>query len=161
MNAATIEATEIDNELTGGARLDAAAKIISESTKWSAVASVIPVPAVDMLAIGAVQVKLVSDLSKLYGSSFSNESIKAIVSALLGTLVPAGATRVVAGTAAKYIPGYGSVVGLISLAGFSSAATYAIGKIFVRHFENGGTLADFSPEAVKADLKNEFQKASK
>ncbi len=160
MNAATIEVAEVSGVLAGEERLDAASKIISDATKWSAVASVIPVPTLDMVAIGAVQVKLVGDLARLYGSTFTNESIKAIVSALLGTLVPAGATRVVASTAAKYIPGYGAVVGLVSLAGFSSAATYAIGKIFVRHFENGGTLADFSPEAVKADLKNEFKKAS-
>jgi uncharacterized protein (DUF697 family) len=161
MNAPTANASEVGNNLSRDARLDAASKIISDSTKWSAVASVIPVPTLDMLAIAAVQAKLVGDLSKLYGSSFTNESVKAIVSALLGTLVPAGATSVVVSTSAKYIPGYGSVIGLISLAGFSSAATYAIGKVFVRHFENGGTLADFSPEAVKADLKNEFQKASK
>ena len=104
MNTATIDATEVGSELSVDARLDAAAKIISDSTKWSAVASVIPVPALDMLAIGAVQAKLVGDLSKLYGSSFTNESVKAIVSALLGTLVPAGATSVVVSTSAKYIP---------------------------------------------------------
>jgi hypothetical protein len=42
---------------------------------------------------------------------------------------------------------------------FGSAATYAIGKIFVRHFEADGTLASFSAEAVEADLKQEFATA--
>lgn len=158
MTAATIEATEV--QANSNARLDAASKIISEATKWSAVASIIPVPSLDLVAIGAVQVKLVTDIAKLYGSDFTHESIKALVSALLGTLIPSGASKALVGSAAKSIPGYGTVIGFVSLAAFSSAATYAIGKIFVRHFENGGTLADFSPEAVKADLKNEFQKAA-
>ena len=43
--------------------------------------------------------------------------------------------------------------------GLSAAATYAIGKVFVNHFEGGGTLANFSPEAVKADLKREYEGA--
>lgn len=159
MTAATIEITEV--EVSSDSRLDAASKMISEATKWSAVASVIPVPSLDLVAIGAVQVKLVTDIAKLYGSDFKQESIKALVSALLGTLIPSGASNALAFSAAKSIPGYGTAIGFVSMAAFSSAATYAIGKIFVRHFEHGGTLADFSPEAIKADLKSEFQKAAK
>lgn len=161
MNAATIDVTEVQgDENASNNRIDVAANLISTATKWSAVSALIPVPALDVVAVGAVQVKLVADIATLYGSSFSNESVKALVAACLGTLLPAGAANAVVGSSAKYLPGYGTAVGIVSMSAFSSAATYAIGKIFVRHFEGGGTLASFSPEAVKEDLKAEFKKAS-
>jgi len=31
----------------------------------------------------------------------------------------------------------------------AGAATYAIGKVFVRHFASGGTFLTFNPEKVK------------
>jgi hypothetical protein len=29
------------------------------------------------------------------------------------------------------------------------ASTYALGKVFIQHFESGGTFLDFDPEKVK------------
>jgi uncharacterized protein (DUF697 family) len=63
------------------------------------------------------------------------------------------------GSALKLIPFSGSIVGSVGLAAFGSAATYAIGKVFVAHFERGGTLKSFSAEEVEADLKKEFADA--
>ncbi len=42
---------------------------------------------------------------------------------------------------------------------FGAAATTALGKIFVRHFETGGTLEDLEPEAVKESLRGEVEEA--
>jgi ABC-type branched-subunit amino acid transport system permease subunit len=50
-------------------------------------------------------------------------------------------------------------VGSVGLAAFGSAATYAIGKIFVAHFDQGGTVKSFSAEAIEADLKKAFAAA--
>jgi uncharacterized protein (DUF697 family) len=157
MNTATVDVDVVETLEVPSTKIEAAANLISAATKWSVAASVIPVPTLDVLAVGAVQVNLVTDLAHLYGSTFKQESVKAVVSALLGMLVPAGAASVVV----KLVPGIGTIAGIISLAGFSAAATYAIGKVFVAHFENGGTLDNFSPEAVKADLQKEFKKAAK
>ncbi|MEZ5671856.1 MAG: hypothetical protein R3E08_05540 [Thiotrichaceae bacterium] len=38
------------------------------------------------------------------------------------------------------------------------AATYAIDKVFVQHFESGGTFLDFDPEAVREHFAAEFAK---
>lgn len=136
-----------------------AARVISSAVGWSAGAAVVPVPYVDMLALGAVQIKMVRDLARVYGLDANDETIRGLISALLGTLVPYAVSGTLLGSSLKLIPIGGTILGSIGLAAFGSAATYAIGKIFVAHFDHGGTLGNFSPEAVAADLKKEFEAA--
>ena len=138
----------------------AASKIISSASIWSAAAGIVPIPILDLLALATVQGKMVIDLSALYGERPSNEVARGLVAVLLGTIAPTGLTGVLVGSGVKAMPVFGAILGAVSMAGFSSAATYAIGKIFIRHFEQGGTLANFSTDAVAEDLKAEFAKAS-
>ncbi len=138
----------------------AASKIISSAVKWSAAAGIVPIPVVDLIALATVQGKMVADLSSLYGERPSNEVARGLVAVLLGSIAPTGLTGALLGSGVKAMPVFGAILGAVSMAGFSSAATYAIGKIFVRHFEQGGTLANFSADAVAEDLKAEFSKAS-
>jgi uncharacterized protein (DUF697 family) len=84
-----------------------------------------------------------------------------LISTLLGTLAPSAVSGALVGSSLKLIPFSGSLLGSVSLAAFGSAATYAVGKAFVRHFEGGGTLDNFSVEAIKDDLKKDFSKAKK
>ena len=138
----------------------AASKIISSASIWSAAAGIVPIPILDLLALATVQGKMVIDLSALYGERPSNEVARGLVAVLIGTIAPTGLTGVLVGSGVKAMPVFGAILGAVSMAGFSSAATYAIGKIFIRHFEQGGTLANFSADAVAEDLKTEFAKAS-
>jgi uncharacterized protein (DUF697 family) len=156
MNTATMDAAVVTDN---SEQIEQAGKIISDAMKWSVAASVIPVPNLDLVGIAAVQTNMVSEIAKVYGSTLPKQAVKATVSVLLGTLAPVGATSVVLGTTAKYLPGYGSLIGGVSLAGFAAASTYAIGKVFVGHFENGGTLADFDVKSITNKLKEEFSKA--
>jgi uncharacterized protein (DUF697 family) len=136
-----------------------AARVISTAVKWSAAAAIVPVPYIDLLALGAVQVKMVRDLARVYGLEAEGETLKGVISALLGTLAPAAISGGLLGSALKVIPIGGTIVGSVGLAAFGSAATYAIGKIFVAHFDQGGTVKSFSAEAIEADLKKEFAAA--
>jgi uncharacterized protein (DUF697 family) len=136
-----------------------AARVISSAVKWSAAAAIVPVPYIDLLALGAVQVKMVRDLAQIYGLEAEGETLKGVISALLGTLAPAAISGGLLGSALKVIPVGGTIVGSVGLAAFGSAATYAIGKIFVAHFDQGGTVKSFSAEAIEADLKKEFAAA--
>jgi uncharacterized protein (DUF697 family) len=141
-------------------RHEAASRIISSAARWSAASAAIPVPVVDLVALGGVQAKMIVDLSRLYEQPASGEVARGLVSVLLGTLLPGGAAGALMGSGSKLLPGGGWVVGVASLAALGAAATFAIGKIFVRHYEGGGTLASFSAEAIKGDLKAEFNKAT-
>jgi hypothetical protein len=39
------------------------------------------------------------------------------------------------------------------------ASTVAVGRVFLQHFEAGGTLLDFDPEKMKSYFEAEFNKA--
>lgn len=141
-------------------RLDDASELIASASKWSAAAALVPVPYVDLIALAAVQTKLIIDLSALYGEKTNKQAVNGVVSVLLGTLLPVGASQATVSVLSKFMPGYGSLVGAASMVAFGSTATYAIGRVFVRHFENGGTISTFSVENVKSELKKEFAAAS-
>ncbi|MDO8910151.1 MAG: DUF697 domain-containing protein [Pseudohongiella sp.] len=141
-------------------RLEKASAIISNKCKWSAAAGFIPVPYLDLAGLAAVQVKMVSDLADLYGKTVKQEAIKTTVATLLGTLTTAGLAAPVAFSTAKVIPGLGSVAGGVSMGALGAAASYAVGKVFVNHFEGGGTLANFDVDKIKDDLKSAFTSKS-
>lgn len=141
------------------ARLEAASKIIANSAGWSAATGAIPIPVVDMAALAAVQATMISRIAKLYGETLSGEAARSIIAVLLGTLAPAGASVGIMKAGVKLLPGAGYWIGAASMIALSGAATYAVGKVFVSHFEKGGTLATFDPESAKDDLKKEFDSA--
>jgi uncharacterized protein (DUF697 family) len=149
--------SEESSQQDGNGNTEKAAGLISSASKWSAAAGFIPVPYVDLAALAAVQVKMVNEIAELYGTSATNEWVRTTVSTLLGTLVGAGLAVPLAASTAKLVPVLGSVAGGIGMGLSGAASTYAVGKVFVNHFENGGTLEDFSVEAVKEGLKSAYQ----
>ena len=138
---------------------ETAANIIVSAMKWSAAAAIVPVPVLDIIALGAVQTRMLMDLSELYGETVSKQSVRGIVSVLLGTLFPGAAAGLLGASLFKSAPVIGTVVGAGVFAGFGAAATYAIGKVFVKHFERGESLATFDPAEVKDELTAEFKKS--
>jgi uncharacterized protein (DUF697 family) len=140
----------------------AADKIVKSSMKWTAAAAIVPIPYVDLVALGAVQARMVQELANVYGVDADKEKVKSLITALLGTLTPAVATSTVMGfmgSAFKAVPGIGTIIGGVGLAGFGAAATYAIGQVFINHFESDGDLLGFSVDDLKERLKKEFDAA--
>jgi uncharacterized protein (DUF697 family) len=136
-------------------REEQASKLVDRFAIWSGVAGLIPLPVVDVLAVGGLQVQMLRRLSQVYGIDFSENRGKAVIAALAGTMIPA-TSGMGAASALKAVP----IVNLLA-AGFvmpvlSAGATYAIGKTFIQHFETGGTLLDFNPPDYR-----EFVKAQK
>ena len=40
----------------------------------------------------------------------------------------------------------------------AGASTYAVGQVFIQHFESGGTFLDFDPDKVKAYFAEQVEK---
>jgi uncharacterized protein (DUF697 family) len=139
--------------------LSRASEVISSSVKWSIGAGLVPFPVLDLVALGAVQTRMLINLSEVYGQPFGKEAANTIVSVLLGTLVPGAAAGAVMGSAVKAAPVGGTLAGIVSMSVFGAAATYAVGKVFTRHLAGGGRVGDFSPESIKEELKAEFRGA--
>lgn len=113
----------------------------------------IPLPFVDFAAVTGVQVNMVRSLSKVYGKDFNEQIGKSLVTALVGTSLAR-----MAASAVKTIPLLGSILGTATQAILSGASTYAVGQVFIHHFDKGGSLTDFSPEDLKEKYKAEFEK---
>jgi len=51
-----------------------------------------------------------------------------------------------------------TVSGMVSMAALGGAGTYAVGKVFIEHFESGGTFLSFDPDKVREKFKALFEK---
>jgi len=131
-------------------------KLVKNHVLWSMGAGLIPTPIVDFFAVGGIQLDLVRQICKLYDVSFRENDGKAILSALTGS----GIARIGA-QAIKFIPGVGTVLGSVSMSILSGASTYAVGQVFIRHFETGGTILDFDASRLKKMYDEQFEKGKK
>ena len=128
-------------------------KLIRSHVLWAAGAGLIPIPALDVAFVTAIQKDLVKKLAELYGHEFSEAEVRAWVTSLV-----ASASARMAADALKFIPGVGTLVGGVTMAVLSGASTYAIGKVFRKHFESGGTFLDFKPEKFKDYFVEQYEK---
>lgn len=136
-------------------------EIIRKYTWWSMGAGLIPVPFIDLIGVMGVQSKMVADISEVYGIKFSENRGKAIFGSLIGFVVPASFSFGSLGSFLKAIPLVGTLVGLPSMALFCGASAYALGKVFIQHFEAGGTFLDFEPETVREYFRTQFEEGKK
>ena len=120
-----------------------AAKLVERFSLWSGAAGIIPVPFVDLAAIGGIQIELLRRISKIYGVPFSKNRGKAVIAGLAGSMIPAS-SGIGAASLLKSVPIVGSAISAIAMPVLSAGATYAIGMAFVQHFATGGTLLDFN-----------------
>ena len=128
-------------------------RIIRSHMAWAMGAGLIPVPVVDLFAVGAIQLDMIRQLCKLYQVSFSEKDGRAIVSSLTG----AGTARLGANLV-KFIPGVGAVIGGITMSVLSGASTFAVGGVFRRHLETGGTILDFDSKSLRKMYDELFEK---
>jgi len=130
-------------------RTHSAERVIQDHVLLSIVSGFIPGPAIDMAVAFAVQLTMLKRLSTVYEVPFSRDAAKSIITALLGSLGGAGASALIIGSFIKSIPIIGTVVGIAGTAVTFGAFTYAIGKVFQRHFELGGTFIDLDVRAYR------------
>jgi uncharacterized protein (DUF697 family) len=128
--------------------------IIRNHMIWSMGAGVIPVPFVDFLAVSAIQLDMVRQLAGIYDLDFNKSKGKAVITALTSSSI----AKMAAGRMVKFIPVVGSVIGGVTMSVLSGATTYAIGEVFRKHFETGGTFLDFDPARLKKYYDEKFEK---
>lgn len=140
-------------------RTQQARAIVRQYTYWSAGLGLIPVPAFDMVAIWAAQTKMVADLSKHYEIQFSEDRIRALITSLVGGVVPVWLAGTGVGSWVKSVPFIGTVLGVALVPAFAAATAQAVGNVFLNHYEAGGTLLDFNPDKMREYFRAEFEVA--
>jgi uncharacterized protein (DUF697 family) len=137
--------------------LESRARKIINRHMWLAMgAGLVPFPLIDMAALMGIQIRMLSQLSDNYHVPFARDVVKKLLSALLGAVIPSSLSTIV-GSGLKLVPGVGTTIGMLSMSVFAGATTMAIGKVFMQHFESGGTFLDFEPAEVRAHFREEFE----
>lgn len=136
-------------------------KVVKKYMLWSLGAGLIPVPLLDIATVTGVQMKMISEISKVYGVEFKENRAKNIISALFTSVSANTFAYGTVGSAIKSIPLVGTLVGSVTMPFFSGAFAYALGTVFINHFENGGTFLDFDPDKVKTHFGEMFRKGKK
>lgn len=153
--------SEPTETLTIQSNVAAADSIVMTSSLMAAGAGAIPLPGWDVAAVVGVQLKMLADLSKLYDVPFSKNIGKSAMGALVGGLGPTYLARGSFGAVVKVIPGLGQFVGMVALPALSGGCTYALGKVFIAHYESGGTLLTFKPKEFSTRFAAEVKAGMK
>ncbi len=131
--------------------------IIRNHVVWAMGAGFIPVLIADIFAVSALQLDMIRQLCKAYDVDFQQTQGKAIVTSLTSSTI----ARVSAGSLVKLVPGLGSILGGVTTSVFAGASTFALGEVFKKHFESGGTILDFDPARLKKAYQEKFEKGKK
>jgi len=130
-------------------RLPTAEALVRKNVYIAAGVGILPLPLLDLAAFNGIQLNLLYRLSKLYEVPFSKEAAKSII----GTLLSGGGAALLTAplwSLLKAIPVVGWAAGGMTVSILAGASTYALGKVFIQHFESGGTFLTFDPKAVRA-----------
>jgi len=146
--SATIDELETNLHTVASAlRLSEAQNIVKANIITSMASGLIPVPLFDMISLTNIQFHMIQTLAEHYEIPADNINKSLITSLISGSLPVISILGL--GSFMKSIPGIGSLAGSGSVAIISGAVAYAVGQVFIRHFEQGGTLEDFNPDSAK------------
>jgi uncharacterized protein (DUF697 family) len=116
--------------------------IVRRHAAYAAVGGILPVPLLTFAGVTTIILRMVKVLSDHYGVPFERDRARAIVIGLMGGAMPTG-LGVVASSTLGYVVPASAVIGLAVSTVVAAAATRAIGRVFVEHFESGATLVEF------------------
>lgn len=127
--------------------------IIRKSVYWAMGAGVVPIPIGDLIAVTAVQLDMLKQLSNHLGVDYTEIRAKSFIAALSGSILPRiGASML------KALPGIGPLIGGASMAILSGASTYALGQVFSQYIDSNGSIDDIDMEEAKEKYEEELHK---
>lgn len=141
-------------------RISEAKRVIKNHVIASMGISLVPIPLVDLLGLTGIQLRMLHQLARVYRVPFSENLGKSLIVSLVGGVMPTS-TAITLASFIKAVPGLGTATGVISVSILGGATTYAIGSVFMQHFESGGTLLDFDPKKMRQHFADELRQGKK
>ena len=118
----------------------------------SAATGLIPMPLVDMAGLMAMQLMMLKKLCALYDIPFDSQRSKSAIAILASGI----SSTCVAVSSTKLIPFIGAF-SIATMPAVNGAFSYAVGRVFIRHFASGGTFLDFDADKVKGYFQEQFR----
>jgi uncharacterized protein (DUF697 family) len=129
---------------------------VARYTLLAAVSTRIPYWWATSPSVTALQLKMMADVSEVYGVEFEQDLARPIAASVAGGVLNLVLSQNPITVALKAWVVTVPVVGipLRFAAGPAAVAcyTYVLGRAFVRHYEAGGSYHDFTAEMVRAEL---------
>ncbi|MFM8277726.1 MAG: YcjF family protein [Cyanobium sp.] len=129
-------------------RLAKASILVKNYTLASAAIALVPLPLLDQIVLISLQLKMIHELAKIYDIPFQPNIASAIVSSLLSG-VTGGLMAKALQSLAKSVPVL-ATLGSGSIAISSASVTFALGSVFIKHFEDNGTFININLEWMKS-----------
>lgn len=122
--------------------------IVYRYVAMSAGAALIPVPGVDTAILAGVHVALIKQLCDHYGVHFTEHTARNLLIAIVASLIPATVGSIFSRKLLRILPSGARVFGWAVMSASSAAFTYGLGRLFIHHFESGGTLLSFDTRGL-------------
>ena len=150
---------------------DERAKDVIEKFQWITAGTVFanPFPALELVANGAVQFQMISELAGVYGVQISTSHVRMIGGQMIQMLLKLGlvetATSLVAGIFKSTLVGYAAAGGVQAVS--MAYLTHVSGEAFAEYFRRGQTWGDGGMQAAlirqfdltsRAEFLQEFAK---
>jgi uncharacterized protein (DUF697 family) len=117
-------------------------------------------PVVDLVAVSAVQAKLLHSLALLYGQYWDKNTITEFLG-LVGAGIATGfLTRMLSRTVVKVIPFWGQTIGAVWSASSSGATTYALGKAAIYFFARRKDGLKVDPKTLRRIYAQELEQGA-
>jgi len=136
-------------------RLSEAQNIVETNVIVSMASGLIPIPLFDIISLTNIQFHMIQTLAEHYEIPADNINKSLITSLISGSLPVISVLGL--GSFIKSIPGIGSLAGSGSVSIISGAIGYAVGQVFIRHFEQDGSLEDFNQNSAKEYFNEQFK----
>lgn len=136
-----------------------AQNVVNRHVRYASLGGFIPFPFLDIAATTGIQIKMLRSLAEIYEVPFSQNRIKSVLAALVGGVAPTKLAWGTVGSTVKGLPLVGTVAGWLTMPLFAGVSTHAVGQVFIRHFESGGTLISLDPSKLSGYFKQQFEES--
>ncbi len=134
-------------------KVNKAQKIVNEYAILCGAAGIIPVPFLDSAVILGLQLRMIQRMgSEVYNEPVPYQKVTAAIASLTASLGSVSVGKSLGNGFLKSIPGIGNILSNLIVPGIAAATTYALGQIFIMHFQSGGTLLTLNPKAHIAKM---------
>ncbi len=147
---ARLRAHESTSEM--GEPFQSAMATVYRYSALSAATGLIPMPLVDMAGFMAMQLMMLKKLCSQYNVPFDSQRSKSAIAILASGL----SSTYLAASSTKLVPFIGAF-SIAAMPAVNGAFSYAVGRVFIRHFESGGTFLDFDADKVRGYFNEQFR----
>lgn len=117
-----------------------ARKIVNNYALLAGGLGLVPIPSIYQVAVSGLLGKMLYDLSELYGTNLTKQKNKAIIAAVLGGAHSEWITVYLGNNFKKVLPDLVAIGTSIARPAVAAGITYTIGRLFIKHFDNGAWL---------------------